>query len=155
ALTNENVEIPSGRIESTNREFTVRTLGEMKTPEQFDQLIVKREDGHPIYIRDIGHAAIGPKDDRSLVRFNGEPAVGLGIVKQSKANTLDVAKAVKKKLVDIRKGLPPGLMMDTAYDTSVFIQRSIDEVIESLFVAFGLVVLVIFLFLQNARATFI
>jgi hydrophobe/amphiphile efflux-1 (HAE1) family protein len=155
ALTNENVEIPSGRVESTNREFTVRTLGEMKTPEQFDQLIVKREGGHPIYLRDIGHAAIGPKDDRSLVRFNGEPAVGLGIVKQSKANTLDVAKAVKKKLVEIRKTLPPGLMMDTAYDTSVFIQRSIDEVVESLFVAFGLVVLVIFMFLRNVRATFI
>jgi multidrug efflux pump len=155
ALNAENVEIPSGRIESTNREFTIRTLGELKTPEQFNRLIVKRENGNPIYLQDIGRAAIGPRDDRSMVRFNGEPAVGLGIVKQSKANTLDVAKGVKKKLTEISKTLPPGLNMDTAFDSSIFIQRSIDEVVESLFVAFALVVLVIFLFLQNARATFI
>jgi multidrug efflux pump len=155
ALTGENVEIPSGRIESTNREFTVRTLGELKTPDQFNRLIIKRQNGNPVYLSDIGRAAIGPRDDRSLVRFNGQPAVGLGIVKQSKANALDVAKAVKNKLVQIRGQLPPGLMMDTAFDSSVFIQRSIDEVVESLFVAFGLVVLVIFLFLRNARATFI
>ncbi len=155
ALNAENVEIPSGRIESTNREFTVRTLGELKTPDQFNRLIIKRMDGNPVYLADIGKAAIGPRDDRSLVRFNGEPAVGLGIVKQSKANTLDVARAVKKKLVEIRSQLPPGLGMDTAFDSSIFIQRSIDEVVESLFVAFGLVVLVIFFFLRNARATFI
>lgn len=155
ALNTENVEIPSGRIESINREFTVRMLGELKTPDQFNRLIVKRVNGNPIYLQDIGKAAIGPRDDRSLIRFNGQPAVGLGIVKQSKANTLDVAKAVKKKLVDIRKQLPNGLMMDTAFDSSTFIQQSIDEVVESLFVAFGLVVVVIFLFLRNVRATFI
>jgi multidrug efflux pump len=155
ALTTENVEIPSGRIEGKSREFTIRTLGELKTPDEFNRLIIKRVNNQPVYLRDIGRAAIGPRDDRSLVRFNGEPAVGLGIVKQSKANTLDVAKAVKKKLVDIRRNLPPGLSMGTAFDSSVFIQHSIDEVIESLFVAFGLVVLVIFLFLRNIRATFI
>lgn len=155
ALRADNVDIPSGRIESTNREFTVRTQGELKTPEQFDRLIVKRVNGLPVYLADIGHAAIGAKDDRSLVRFNGKPAVGLGIVKQSKANTLDVARAVKQKMQEIRKTLPPGMKMDTAFDSSVFIQRSIDEVVESLFVAFGLVVLVIFFFLRNFRATFI
>ena len=155
ALTTENVEIPSGRIEGQKREFTIRTLGELKTPDEFNRLILKRVNNQPVYLRDIGRAAIGPRDDRSLVRFNGEPAVGLGIVKQSKANTLDVAKAVKKKLVDIRRNLPPGLSMGTAFDSSVFIQHSIDEVVESLFVAFGLVVLVIFLFLRNFRATFI
>lgn len=155
ALRNENVEIPSGRIESVNREFSVRTLGEMKSPDQFNRLIVKRVNNTPVYLEDIGHAAIGAKDDRSIIRFNGKPAVGLGIVKQSKANTLDVAKAVKAKLPSIEKTLPPGLHMDTAFDSSIFIQRSVDEVVESLFVAFGLVVLVVFLFLRNARATFI
>ncbi len=155
ALRADNVDIPSGRIESTNREFTVRTQGELKTPDQFNRMILKRVNGMPVYLSDVGHAAIGARDDRSLVRFNGEPAVGLGIVKQSKANTLDVARAVKKKMAQIRKTLPPGLMMDTAFDSSVFIQRSIDEVVESLFVAFGLVVLVIFFFLKNLRATFI
>jgi multidrug efflux pump len=155
ALRSENVEVPSGRIEGLQREFSVRTLGEMKTPEQFNRLIIKRVNNVPIYLEDIGHAAIGPKDDRSIVRFNGKPAVGIGIVKQSKANTLDVAKAVKAKLPAIRKTLPPGLTMDIAYDSSVFIQQSVDEVVESLFVAFGLVVLVVFLFLRNLRATFI
>ena len=155
ALRNENVELPSGRIEGLQREFSVRTLGEMKTPEQFNRLIIKRVHQTPVYLQDIGHAAIGPKDDRSLVRFNGEPAVGLGIVKQSKANTLDVAREVKARLPAIRAALPPGLTMDAAYDSSLFIQRSVDEVVESLFVAFGLVVLVVFLFLRNARATII
>lgn len=155
ALRADNVDIPSGRIESTSREFTVRTQGELKTPEQFDRMIIKRVNGMPVYLSDIGHAAIGAKDERSLVRFNGQPAVGLGIVKQSKANTLDVARNVKAKVQEIRETLPPGLKMDTAFDSSVFIQRSIDEVVESLFVAFGLVVLVIFFFLKNMRATFI
>lgn len=155
ALRNENVEIPSGRVESLSREFTVRTLGELKTPDQFNRLIVKRMDGNPVYLEDIGRAEIGAKDERSLIRFNGQSAVGLGIVKQSKANTLDVAKAVKKKMAEINKTLPPGLQADTAYDSSLFIQQSIDEVVLSLFVAFGLVVLVIFMFLQNFRATFI
>jgi hydrophobe/amphiphile efflux-1 (HAE1) family protein len=155
ALRADNVDIPSGRIESTNREFTVRTQGELKTPEQFNRLIIKRVNGLPVYLSDIGHAAIGAKDERSLVRFNGQPAVGLGIVKQSKANTLDVARAVKAKVQEIRKTLPPGLSMEAAFDSSIFIQRSIDEVVESLFVAFGLVVLVIFFFLRNLKATFI
>lgn len=155
ALRADNVDIPSGRIESTNREFTVRTQGELKTPEQFDRLIIKRVNNMPVYLSDIGHAAIGAKDERSLVRFNGKPAVGLGIVKQSKANTLDVAKNVKKKMEEIKKTLPPGMKADIAFDNSVFIQRSIDEVVESLFVAFGLVVVVIFFFLRNIRATFI
>lgn len=155
ALRADNVDIPSGRIESTNREFAVRTQGELKTPEQFNRLIIKRVNSMPVYLSDIGHATIGAKDERSLVRFNGKPAVGLGIVKQSKANTLDVAKNVKKKMEEIKKTLPPGLRADIAFDNSVFIQRSIDEVMESLFVAFGLVVAVIFLFLRNIKATFI
>ncbi|HEY9745937.1 MAG TPA: efflux RND transporter permease subunit [Oculatellaceae cyanobacterium] len=155
ALRSENVEMPSGRIEGLQREFTVRTLGEMKTPEQFNRLIIKRVNGTPVYLQDVGYAAVGAKDERSIVRFNGKPAVGLGIVKQSKANTLDVAKAVKAKLPAIMASLPPGLNMDIAYDSSVFIQQSVDEVVESLFVAFVLVVLVVFLFLRNMRATFI
>lgn len=154
-LREENAEIPSGRVDGVSREFTIRTLGEMKTPDEFNRLIIKRVNGSPVYLEDIGKAEIGPRDDRSLVRFNGTPAVGLGIVKQSKANTLDVAKAVRHKMVEMRKHLPPGLAMEAAYDSSVFIQRSIDEVTESLFVAFGLVVLVVFAFLRNMRATLI
>lgn len=155
ALSQQNVEIPSGRIEGKYREFTIRTLGELKNTDQFNRLVIKTVNGNNIYLSDIGRAAIGARNSRSFVRFNGIPAVGLGIVKQSKANTLSVAAAIKKKLPDIQKQLPPGLTMKPAYDSSIFIQQSIDEVTESLFVAFILVIAVIFFFLQNVRATFI
>lgn len=155
ALTDNNVEIPSGRIEGEEREFTVRTQGQMKRPEAFNRMIVKEVDGMPVRIEDIGWAEIGARDDRSLVRFNGIPAVGLGIVKQSKANTIDVAHGVKEKLKEIRKTLPKGLNMEAAYDSSLFIEKSVEEVKETLYIAGLLVVLVIFIFLRDLRSTFI
>lgn len=155
ALRAENVELPSGRIEGINREFTVRTLGELNTPDEFNRLIIKRVGGLPIYLNDIGYTEIGPENYRSLIRFNGKPAVGLGIVKQSKANTLEVAKGVKKKIEEIRGRLPKGLDIKAAFDSSVFIEKSVHEVEESLYLAFGLVVLVIYIFLRNGRAMLI
>ncbi|MEM0950551.1 MAG: efflux RND transporter permease subunit [Cyanobacteria bacterium P01_H01_bin.74] len=155
ALQNKNVEVPSGRVEGKLREFTIKTIGELKSPEAFNRLIIKAVNGKNIYLSDIGRAEIGARDTRSFVRLNGMPAVGLGIVKQSKANTLDVAKAIKKKVPDIIKRLPPGMTLRPAYDSSIYIQKSIDEVVESLIVAFFLVVVVVYLFLQSARATFI
>jgi hydrophobe/amphiphile efflux-1 (HAE1) family protein len=155
ALADNNVEIPSGRIEGEEREFTVRTQGQMKRPEAFNRMIVKEVDGMAVRIEDIGWAEIGARDDRSLVRFNGIPAVGLGIVKQSKANTIDVAHGVKEKLKEIRKTLPKGLNMEAAYDSSLFIEKSVEEVKETLYIAGFLVVLVIFIFLRNLRSTFI
>lgn len=155
ALQQNNVEIPSGRIEGEEREFVVRTLGELTLPEEFNRLIIKRTQGRPVYLSDIGHAEIGAKSERTFVRFNGEPAVGLGIVKQSKANTLEVAKAVKQKVEEIRPTIPEGMVMEPAYDSSKFIQKSVDEVIQSLLIAFALVVLVIFVFLGDIRATLI
>ncbi len=91
ALRTQNVEIPSGRIESARREFSVRTRGDLTTPEQFDQIILGSSQGYPIRLRDVGSAELGAEDDRNRVRVNGKPAVGLGVVKQSKANTLAVA----------------------------------------------------------------
>ena len=156
ALQKENVELPSGRVEGITREFSVRTRGELKTPDEFNQLIIKRtETGAPVYLRDIGRAEIGPKNYRSLIRFNGQPGVGLGIVKQSKANTLDVAHGIKDKLETLAPQLPSGMQMELAYDSSEFIETSIDEVISSLWIAFFLVVAVIYLFLRSLRATFI
>lgn len=154
-LRKENVEIPSGRIEGEDREFTVKTLGQMRTPEAFNTLIVKHVGGTPIRIQDVGRAEIGAKDDRSLVRFNGKTAIGLGIVKQSKANTIDVAHGVKQKLEIIRTTLPKGLHMDSAFDTSKFIEQSVEEVQESLYLAGLLVIMVIFVFLRNIRSTLI
>ncbi len=155
ALQKENVELPSGRIEGQYREFSIRTLGEMQTADEFEGLIVKMVDGAPVYLRDIGSAEVGPRSDRSLVRMNGATAVGLGVVKQSKANTLDVAAAVKQKLTQIERNLPPGMMIQLGYDSSRFIEQSINEVKESLFIAILLVIFVIFMFLGNFRSTFI
>jgi len=155
ALRDENLELPSGRIESATREFSVRTLGEMVSPEEFRRLLIKTVNGQPVYLQDVAHVDIGARDDRSLVRMNGVTAIGLGIVKQSKANTLDVADRVKAKIETIRQDLPPGMTMKLGSDDSRFIRRSIEEVRDSLLIAVVLVTLVIFLFLGSFRSMII
>ena len=155
ALKGENVDIPSGRIESKNREFTVRTAGEMTSPEEFNAMIIANKGSQPIRIRDVGYAELGAEDDRSLVRFNGEPAVGLGIVKQSKSNAVDVARLVRQEVERIRPTLLAGVNMVVAFDSSKFIEESIKDVKTTLFQAAVLVVLVIFLFLRTLRGTLI
>jgi hydrophobe/amphiphile efflux-1 (HAE1) family protein len=155
ALQRNNIELPSGRIEGKEREFTIRTLGELKLPEDFNRLIIKTVDGIPVYLQDIGHAEISARSERSLVRMNGETAVGLGVVKQSKANTLDVAHSVKDKLESLRSKLPKGMMLKIGYDGSQSIEQSIEGVKNSLWQAIVMVTLVIFFFLGNARATLV
>lgn len=155
ALEAQNIEVPSGRIESREREFSVLTETDLRTPEQFNNLILRYADGYPIRIRDVGRAEIGAQDDRNLVRVNGNTAVGLGVVKQSAANTLEVAQAVKDTLPKIQAALPDGMRLQIAFDTSVFIERSIEAVFKAMAEALALVVLVIFLFLRSLRATLI
>ena len=155
ALRRQNIEVPSGRIESTQREFTVLSESDLRTPEQFSQLIVREVNGYPVRLRDVGRAELGPQDERNRLRVNGRPAVGMGIVKQSTANTLSVARAVKAELPRLRAALPPGMDLDIAFDTSIFIERSIESVYEVMAEALLLVVLVIFFFLRSLRATLI
>ena len=155
ALRSQNVAIPSGRIESHRLEFSVRTRGELQTAEQFNQLIVTSRDGYPIRLEDIGHAEIGAEDDRKLVRLNGIPTVGIGVVKQSKANTLAVARAAKETFAEIQPTLPDGMTLTMASDSSTYIERSIHEVYIAMAISMTLVVLVIVLFLGSARATLI
>ncbi|MFQ5991557.1 MAG: efflux RND transporter permease subunit, partial [Nitrospiraceae bacterium] len=155
AIRAQNVEIPAGRIESARREFSVRTKGDLNTPEQFNRVIVGYTQGYPIKLQDVGIAELGAEDDRNAVRVNGEPAVGLGVVKQSKANTLAVAAAIKEELPSIERSLPEGMKLEVAYDSSVFIQQSIFEVYVAMGIALVLVVGVTFLFLRSPRATLI
>jgi multidrug efflux pump len=155
ALRRQNVEVPAGRIESRNREFTVLSESDLRTPEQFNALIVREVKGYPVRLKDIGRAELGPQDERNIVRVDGKPAVGLGVVKQSTANTLAVARAVRGELPMIRESLPPGMDIGVAFDVSVFIQRSIDSVYTVMAEALALVVLVIFFFLRSGRATLI
>ncbi len=155
AIQSRNVEIPAGRIESERREFSVRSLGELRTPEEFDDMVVTSEGGQVVKLGDIARVELGPEDDRSFFRFNGRPAVGLSLVRQSKSNLVDVAEAVRAAMPELQAALPPGVTASLGYDQSIYVKRSIKEAEETLFLAGGLVVLIIFLFLRNIRATII
>ncbi len=155
ALANQNVELPSGRVESLQRELSIETLGEMKTPEEFNDLVLRQEKDNFVRLRDVGFAAVGVEDERAVARFNSKPCVGIGIVKQSKANTIDVANGIKKEMERLKPLLPAGVNMAVPYDESIYVEKSILEVWETLGIAFVLVILTIYVFLHNVRSTFI
>jgi multidrug efflux pump len=155
AIRSRNVEIPAGRIESNRREFTVRSLGELKTPEEFSELVVSSGSGQMVKLKDLGRVELGPEEERGALRYRGSPSVGVGVVRQSKANLLSVAQTVKDALPAIREALPPGVQIIPAYDQSIFVERSIQEAEETLLIAALLVVFIIFIFLRNFRATII
>ncbi len=155
ALRRENVDIPSGRIEGPDREFSVRTLGELDTARSFEELVVANVKGQSVRLRDIGRVEVGPETDRKLVRFNGEAAVGMGVVKLSRANTIAVADAVLAEIEAIRSELPSDVKLTVAFDGSTFIRDSISNVLHSLAESIVLVLIVIFLFLRTFRATLI
>ncbi len=153
AIRQENTEIPGGRVEGQGREFAVRTRGELAKPEEFGAIIVSQKNNDVVRLRDVAEVMVGPADERTAVRYNGAPTVGLGIVKQSKASTVDVAAAVRAAIPDLVKLLPDGMRLDVAYDSSTFINESIDEVQQTLIIALCLVVLVVLAFLKSFRAT--
>ena len=155
ALRRQNAEIPAGRIESQAREFTVVAETDVSSPEQFNNLIVANVGSYPVRIRDIGNAEIGAVDERTVSRFNGKPSLNIGVVKQAVANPLELSTAVRDEVVKMNAGLPPGMKLIVAYDTSVFIERSISSVFRTIGEAVLLVVLVIFFFLRSLRATVI
>jgi hydrophobe/amphiphile efflux-1 (HAE1) family protein len=155
ALAQNSIELPSGRIENLDREISVRTRGKLDRPEQFEDLILRYENGAPVRLREIARAEFGVEEERTVARYNRRPAVGLGIVKQSEANTVDVADRVKAEIARILPQLPPGVQVEPAYDSSTFIKKAVAEVQHTVFVAFGLVLLIIFAFLRNFRSTII
>jgi len=155
AIRTRSVEIPAGRIESDRREFSVRYLGEMRTPSQFADITVASGSGELIKVGDVARVEPGPESERSVVRYSQDPAVFLGVVRQSKANVLQVADAVHAGLPAVRAALPAGVELHMAFDGSVFVKRSILEAQETLLITAGLVILVIFLFLATLRATII
>jgi len=155
AIRRENAEIPGGRVEGEKREFAVRTRGELTKPEEFGAIIIAQNENDVVRLRDIADVTVGAEDERTVARWNGEPAVGLGIVKQSKASTVDVAAEIRKSLEELKTLLPEGMKLDVAYDSSIFIRESISEVQETLLIATALVVLVVLAFLKSFRATII
>ncbi len=155
ALREQNVELPSGRIENWDREMTIQTQGELKTVEAFNRLVIRQDRDRFVRLRDIGRAAEGVENERTGARNNGKPCIFLGVVKQSKANSVAVSHGIRRQLELIRPTLPEGIEMVVNYDESSFVEESIQEVWFTLGFAFLLVVGVIYLFLHNGRATLV
>jgi multidrug efflux pump len=155
AIQGQNAEIPSGRIEGSGREFSVRTRGELADPAAFGAIFLAQRGDRSVHLSDVADVAVGAEDERTIIRYNGLPAVGLGIVKQASASTLEVANQVKSALPQLSALVPKGMKLEVAYDSSTFIRDSISEVRMTLLLALGLVVLVIFVFLKSPSATLI
>ncbi len=156
ALLRQNVELPAGTVQSRDIQFTVRVKREFLTEEDFRNLIIARGDnGYVVRLREVAKVSLGAEESRMTFRGNLVPMVGFGIIKQSQANTLDVARAVKAQAERTRPQLPEGMKMEQSYDTSVFIEKSLIEVARTLLIAICLVVAVIYLFLGSFRATLI
>ena len=155
AIRRQNAEIPAGRIESQAREFTVVAETDLTTAEQFSHIVVANVSGYPVRIRDLGTAVIGAIDERTVSRYNGQPSLNIGVIKQAVANPLDLSTGVRAEVERINPNLPSGMQLVIAYDTSVFIDRSIKSVFTTIGEAVALVVLVIFFFLRSLRATII
>ena len=155
ALRANNVELPAGSVDSSTRNFTVRAEGRLSNVEQFRELVVRRDGNDLLRLGEVANVQMGVESDVSRLRANGQTAIGMGIIRQSKANTVAVSDAVRAELAKIRETLPPEVTIAESYDESIFIRASIKEVVTTLAIAVSLVILVIFLFLRSWRATLI
>ena len=155
ALRRQNVEIPAGRIESSSREFTIVSQTDLQAKSQFENAIVATVNGYPVRFKDVATVEVGPLDERVIARFKGKPAINIGVIKQQTANPLELSQAVRKEVANLNPTLPGDMKLNIAYDSSVFIEKSIDGVFRTIMEAVALVVLVIFFFLRNFRATLI
>lgn len=155
ALDRENVELPSGSIEGNTRELSIRTMGQMSSTEEFNNLVVKESDGRIIRFSDIGRAELSPRDIKSYMKMNGVPMVGVVVVPQPGANHIDIADAVHERMKIMEKDLPEDVHYDYGFDNTKFIRASISEVETTVYEAFILVIIIIFLFLRDWRVTLI
>lgn len=151
----DNVDIPSGRIEGERREFLIQTRGQYSSAEPFNDLIVAYRDDAPVRLRDVGEAVDGVVEDRQLGRFSGRPTVGMGLVKQTGANTVELANSVRERMAELEDEFPPGLSYDVGMDASVFIEESIRDLESTIFMATILVMMVVLFFLRSPRGTLV
>lgn len=155
AVLKNNILLPAGQIKGTTRQFIVHAQGLLENPEQFENIFITNENGIPVYLKDVGKVELGSENYDSVARFDGREVVGIGIVKQSKANELKVVERVKKELPRIIDALPEGVKLKVAVDRTKFIKESLKEVFITLWIAFGLVVIITLLFLRSFVATII
>ena len=155
ALLKQNLELPSGRVESDRREFAVRTDSGLVTEKQFEDIVITQKANYLVRLSDVAEVNLGTEEERYEVRANEEPAIGLGVIKQSKANELEIANGIRAKLSELQSSLPEQVELFIAYDRSRFVDASIKEVFKALAIAMCLVIAVIFLFLRSFWATLI
>ncbi len=155
AITNENVELPSGSIEGNTMELTLRTMGQMHTAKEFNNVILKEQNGNIVRVSDIGYAELGPADIKSYMKMNGVPMVGVAVIPQPGANHIEIANAVYERMEAMKKDLPDDVKYSYGFDNTKFIRASIDEVKSTVYEAFVLVIIIIFLFLRDWRVTLI
>jgi HAE1 family hydrophobic/amphiphilic exporter-1/multidrug efflux pump len=155
-LRRENVEIPSGLVEGETAEYSVRTLGRLRSPTEYEALVLRSDaEGNRVTLGDVGRVELGAENERTFARFKGDEAVALGVVKLAKSNTVAVAAAAKAEMERLSQDFPEGMTYAIAFDESAFVERAISEVWQALFGALVLVVLVIFGFLHDWRATLV
>lgn len=155
AILRENVELPAGSIEGTNTELTIRTLGLMTTPQEFNSLILRQAGDQIVRVSDIGRAELGPEDLRGIMKMNGIPMVATVIVPQPGANHIEIVDEIYQRLDYIKKDLPDDVSYEIGFDNTEYIRSSIDEVLSTIYLAFFLVVIIIFIFLRDWRTTII
>jgi multidrug efflux pump len=155
AILRENVELPSGAIEGTTTQLTIRTLGLMSTPKEFNDLIIKQIGNQIIRFQDVGRAELGPEDIRGIMKNNGVPMVGNAIVPQPGSNHIDIVDEVYRRLEFIKKDIPDDIIVKIGFDNTEYIRSSIKEVKNTIYIAFLLVVIIIYFFLRSWRATLI
>ncbi|HLO61014.1 MAG TPA: efflux RND transporter permease subunit [Bacteroidales bacterium] len=155
AIGRENVELPSGSVEGNTTELTIRTLGLMTTPAQFDNLIIKQQGDQVVRVSDIGRAELGPEDIRGILKMNGVPMVATVIIPQPGANHIDITDEVYQRLAFMQRDLPDDINVEVGFDNTEYIRSSIKEVEDTIMIAFILVVVIIFFFLRNWRTTLI
>lgn len=155
AITNENLELPSGSIEGNTVELTLRTMGQMHTVKEFNNVILKETNGRVVRISDIGYAELGPADIKSYMKMNGVPMVGVVVIPQPGANHIEIADAVYQRMEQMKKDLPDDIEYSYGFDNTKFIRASISEVESTVYEAFALVIIITFLFLRDWRVTLI
>lgn len=155
AVDRDNVELPSGRVEGLATELTVRTKGRLTTPEEFNELIIKEEGDNVIKFRDVGNAELGPENERTILKRDGIPMIGVVLRPQPGSNNIEIANEFYKRLDIIKKEIPADLELGIGFDKTEYIRQSITEVQQTVVVAFILVVIIIFFFLRDWRTTVI
>ena len=155
AINDQNLELPSGSIEGNTMELTLRTMGQMHTAKEFNNIILKEQNGQVVRFSDIGYAELGPADIKSYMKMNGVPMVGVVVIPQPGANHIDIADAVYERMEQMQKDLPDDVEYTYGFDNTRFIRASIAEVESTVYEAFVLVIIIIFLFLRDWRVTLI